>query len=195
MHGTSTEKTDLPILSFENSLEWEEWLSANYLTGGIWMRIFKKESGITTVNRSEALDVALCYGWIDGQARKYDESSWLQKYTPRRVKSMWSKINIEKTNNLIKSGRMQERGLKEIEAAKKDGRWDRAYDSPKNMVIPEDFLKELAKNKAAEAFFLTLNKTNTYAIAWRLQTAKKPETRERRMKVILEMLANKKKLH
>ena len=144
---------------------------------------------------AEGLDEALCCGWIDGQLDKYDEKSWLRKFTPRRSKSVWSKRNIEHVNRLIQAGKMKLAGLKEVEAAKADGRWERAYDSPSAMQVPEDFLKELSKDKKAKAFFETLNKANTYAIAWRLQTAKKPETREKRMKAILEMLKRGEKLH
>jgi uncharacterized protein YdeI (YjbR/CyaY-like superfamily) len=124
-----------------------------------------------------------------------DDKSWLQKYTPRRSKSMWSKINREHVARLVKEKRMQPAGLKEVEAAKNDGRWEAAYDSPKNMEVPADFLKELKKDKKAFEFFKTLNKTNIYAIAWRLQTAKKPETRQKRMKVLLEMMKDNKKIH
>lgn len=144
---------------------------------------------------AEAIDEALCYGWIDGQAKKYDEKSWLNKFTPRRKASLWSKRNRENVERLISSGKMTGAGLKEVEAAKSDGRWDRAYDSPSTMEVPEDFLKELSKNKKAKQFFDTLNKANLYAITWRLQTAKKQETRDRWKKKILEMLKNEVKFH
>ena len=162
---------------------------------GVWLRMFRKNSGEKTISHDEALDEALCYGWIDGQADKYDEKSWIQKFTPRRSKSVWSKRNRERVEMLIKEKRMKPAGFHQVAAAKKDGRWDQAYDSPKNMAIPRDFLQELKKDKKAYAFLLTLNKANTYAIAWRLQTAKKPETRERRTKVLLEMLRLGKRLH
>ena len=141
------------------------------------------------------MNEALCFGWIDGQAKSYDEKSYLQKYTPRRKRSIWSKRNTKKVEQLIKVGKMHSSGLAEIEAAKADGRWAQAYDSPANMKIPDDFIKELSKKPKALAFFKTLNKTNTFSITWRLQTAKKPETRERRMKVIVEMLEQGKKFH
>jgi uncharacterized protein YdeI (YjbR/CyaY-like superfamily) len=157
--------------------------------------MFKKDSGKTTGTHDAAIDEALCFGWFDGQADKYDENSWLQKFTPRRPKSLWSKRNRERVARLIKKKRMQPAGLKEVEAAKKDGRWNQAYDSPKNMEVPADFLNELKKNKKAYEFFKTLNKANTFAIGWRLQTAKKPETREKRMKAILGMLQKGEKLH
>jgi len=159
------------------------------------LRFYKKASGVPSLNHPKSLDVALCYGWIDGIANKYDEESYLQRFSPRRPKSIWSKKNIENVTRLIAARKMKPAGLKEIEAAKADGRWEAAYDSPANMKVPEDFLKELAKNPKAEIFFQTLNKTNTFSITWRLQTAKKPETREKRMKVILEMLSKGQKFH
>jgi len=189
-------KTDLQIISFKSQKDWAIWLAKNHSTSsGIWLRLFKKDSGVPSVTYAEALDEALCYGWIDGQLDKYDEKSWLRKFTPRRPKSVWSKRNIEHVNRLTRAGKMKPAGLKEVEAAKADDRWDRAYDSPSAMRVPDDFLEELSKNKKAKAFFETLNKANTYAIAWRLQTAKKPETRAQRMKAILDLLAKGQKLH
>src|SRR5262249_35841977 len=137
----------------------------------------------------------LCYGWIDGQRKSHDDTYFLQKFTPRRPKGLWSKRNIDKVTRLIAEGRMQPSGLAEAEAAKQDGRWKAAYDSPRNMTVPEDCLKALKKNKEALAFFNTLNKANIYAIAWRLQTAKKPETRQRRFDALLAMLEREEKLH
>jgi uncharacterized protein YdeI (YjbR/CyaY-like superfamily) len=187
---------NLPIISFETPAEWAQWLAANHAeSSGVWLRMFKKGTGISSINYAEALDEALCYGWIDGQKNKYDERSWLQRFTPRRAKSIWSKINTGHVERLVKAGKMQAAGMKEIEAAKRDGRWQKAYDSHKNMTLPEDFLNELEKDPPAKTFFETLNKTNLYAIAFRLQTAKKPETREKRMKQILEMLAKGEKFH
>jgi uncharacterized protein YdeI (YjbR/CyaY-like superfamily) len=189
-------KPGLPIQSFTSTEEFTSWLTKHHVVSpGIWMQLFKIKSGIPSITYAEALDVALCYGWIDGQKKAYDAESWLQKFTPRTRKSIWSKRNREHVDRLSKSGKMEAAGIKEVEAAKADGRWDQAYDSPRNMVVPSDFLKELAKNKKAQAFFKTLNKTNIYAIAWRLQTAKKPETRNKRMKLILEMLKKGEKFH
>lgn len=156
-----TAPTDLPFFSFKNQKEWETWLSANYFSTGIWMRFYKKASGIETVTYAEALEVALCYGWIDGQARRFDETSYLQRFTPRRKKSVWSKINTKHVERLIKEGRMKESGMKAVEEAKADGRWEKAYDSPSTMTIPDDFLNELKGNKKAYDFFQTLSKTNT----------------------------------
>lgn len=189
------DNSNLPVLSFENQSEWEKWLAQNHgLTTGIWLRIFKKASKVKTIVYAEALEEALCYGWIDGQLKPYDEQSYLQRFTPRRPRSIWSKRNIENITRLEENGKLKPSGLKEIEAAKADGRWAAAYDSPSEMKIPDDFMTELSKNKEALTFFESLNKTNKYAIGWRLQTAKKPETREKRMKQILEMMAKKEKL-
>jgi uncharacterized protein YdeI (YjbR/CyaY-like superfamily) len=189
-------QSDLPIRSFRTLEEWESWLEKNHAsTAGIWLRIYRKASGVKTIYYPEALDGALCYGWIDGLRRPLDEKSYLQRLTPRRPKSLWSKINTDHVERLIKLGKMKAPGLGAIAAAKKDGRWDAAYHSPGKSAIPGDFLAALAKNKKAKAFFETLNKTNLYSIAWRLQTAIKTETRQQRMKNILEMLADGKKFH
>lgn len=169
---------------------WAAWLKENHEhSAGVWLQIQKKNSSEKSPTYAEALDVALCYGWIDGQKNKHDESSWLQMFTPRRPRSSWSKKNTEHAERLIQNGKMKSAGLIQIEAAKRDGRWKAAYDSPSNATIPEDFLKALKQNKNAEASFKLLNKTNLYSIAYRLQTAKMPKTREKRMKTILEMLA------
>jgi uncharacterized protein YdeI (YjbR/CyaY-like superfamily) len=188
--------TDLSIVSFQSAQEWEEWLAENHASSvGVWLRFFKNGSGKPTVTHDEALNAALCYGWIDGQGKKYDELSWLLKFTPRRAGSIWSRRNTEHVERLIQENRMQPPGFAEVEAAKADSRWERAYDSPSKMTVPEDFLEELSKNQEAKAFFETLDKANIYAIAWRLQTAKKPETREKRMNAILTMLAKGEKFH
>jgi uncharacterized protein YdeI (YjbR/CyaY-like superfamily) len=195
-HKTKAVKPDSPTLSFTTVKDLTTWLSKNQaVSEGVWIRLFKKKTGIASINYAEALDVALCYGWIDGQKKPFDADSWLQKFTPRRPKSMWSKRNREHIARLEKAGKMRAAGTKQVALAKADGRWEQAYDSPKNSVVPEDFLKELAKNKKANAFFKTLNKANTYAIVWRLQTAKKQETKIKRMKVILEMLKKGESFH
>lgn len=184
------------IKSFENANAWRRWLENNHAKeDGLWLQIFKKASNLPTVSYNEAVDESLCYGWIDGQKKKYDENSYLQKFTPRRPRSIWSKRNVEKVEQFLKEKKMEPAGLAEIEKAKADGRWDKAYDSPKHMKIPDDFITALKKDKKAYDFFKTLNKTNTYAIGFRLQTAKKAETRERRMKKILEMMKNEEKFH
>jgi uncharacterized protein YdeI (YjbR/CyaY-like superfamily) len=188
--------TNTSIHSFQTPKQWRTWLTRHHAQpDGIWLRFFKKASGVKSITYAEALDEALCFGWIDGQLKKCDDESWLQKFTPRRSKSIWSKRNRENVARLLKEKRMTAAGLKEVERARKDGRWEGAYDSPKNMVVPADFLRELRKDKNAYAFFQTLNKANTYAIAWRLQTAKRPETRDKRVRALLQMLAQGKKLH
>lgn len=182
------------ILSFKSPAEWEKWLNKNHAAAeGVWLRFFKKASGVKSVSYAEALDGALCYGWIDSQMKGYDENSYIQKFTPRRKKSVWSKVNREKVARLIKDKKMAPAGAAAIAEAKKDGRWDAAYDPPSAMTMPADLAKELRKDKKAEAFFKSLNKANVYVVLWRLQTAKKPETRARRMKAILGMLKAGKK--
>ncbi|MBX2905353.1 MAG: YdeI/OmpD-associated family protein [Taibaiella sp.] len=194
--STTENKKEAPIKSFASADAWEKWLSANHVkSDGIWLRIFNKESGKKTVTYAGALDEALCYGWIDGQKKKYDEESWLQKFTPRRPRSIWSKRNIEHVDRLTQENKMKAAGLKAFEDAKNDGRLAAAYDSPANATIPDDFLGQLEKNKKAKNFFESLNKANKFAISWRLQTTKKPETRQKRMNVILDMLANGEKFH
>jgi uncharacterized protein YdeI (YjbR/CyaY-like superfamily) len=184
------------ILPFRSSSALRKWLAANHRqSDGIWLRIFKKDSGEPTVTYAEALDEALCFGWIDAQKQPHDESSWLQKLCPRRPKSGWSKINTQHAERLIQAGRMKPAGQAEIDVAKKDGRWTSAYDSPSNATFPDDFLAALRKNKKAQAFFESLNKANRYAISYRLQTAKKPETRQKRMEAILAMLARGEAFH
>ena len=191
-----SQRTGLPIEAFETPKSFEQWLKKNHLSAaGLWLKFYKKQSGLPTVTYEEAVEIALCYGWIDGLANGYDENSYLQRFTPRRPKSIWSKLNVERVEKLIESGRMKPAGLKQIEAAKTDGRWQAAYDSPANTELPKDFLALLSKKPKAKKFFDTLNKTNRFAINWRLQTAKKPETREKRMKAIIEMLVAGKKFH
>ena len=188
--------SSLPTKTFETAGKWRGWLTKHHaVSNGVWIRIFKRGSGVRTVSYAEALDEALCFGWIDGQKHAYDATSWLQKFTPRRAKSVWSKRNREHVARLVKEQRMTPAGMAEVAAAQRDGRWDDAYDAPSTMQVPEDFLNELKKDKIAYAFFKTLNRANTYAIAWRLQTAKKPETRARRMQTLLAMMRQGKKLH
>lgn len=184
------------IRRFRTPAEFRKWLTANHLkSAGIWVCFAKKGAAEKSINHAEALDQALCFGWIDGQALKHDETSWLQKFTRRRPRSLWSKINAGHVERLIKAGQMTATGHAEIEAAKKDGRWSAAYDSPSKATIPKDFLKALARDEKAKAFFDTLNKTNRYSIAWRLQTARKLETRQRRMEMILAMLSRGEAFH
>lgn len=192
MHSNQT----LPIKSFTTTSAFEKWLHTNHTrSSGLWLRFFKKSSNKKAIPYKDALDVALCYGWIDSQLKKFDDISYLHKFTPRGPKSIWSKVNREHVKCLEKEGRMQPSGIKAVQSAKKDGRWDKAYDSPSKMEIPADFMKALAKDKKAKEFFNTLNRANRYAIAWRLQTAKKFETRQRRVGVIVGMLKKKEKFH
>ena len=187
---------NLPIMSFNTQQDWETWLAEHHTDSkGIWLKIAKKETGIPSVNYSEALDSALCYGWIDGQKGSFDGSYWLQKFTPRRPKSGWSKVNCDKATALIAEGRMQPAGLQQVELAKADGRWESAYHSQSKITIPEDFQNELDKNQQAKEFFSTLNSVNRYAILYRLQTAKKPETRSARIQKFIEMLERNEKIH
>ena len=187
---------EYPELLFETQADFIDWMEKNHdKEDGVWTIFYKKGSGKTSINYDLALEVALMFGWIDGVSNRIDEEKYKQKFTPRREKSIWSKINRENIARLTAEGKMRPSGIAEVERAKADGRWDAAYDSPKDMKAPEDFLKELAKDKKAEEFYKTLNKTNLFAIHFRLQTAKKPETRANRMKIILEMLHNGEKFH
>jgi uncharacterized protein YdeI (YjbR/CyaY-like superfamily) len=173
-----------------------DWLAKQHdKSVGVWLKLAKKNTGISSVTYEEALDIALCYGWIDGQKGSFDESYWLQKFTPRGPKSIWSKINTEKAARLIGSGEMKPAGLKAIELAKQDGRWDAAYASQKNISVPDDFQAALDKSKKAKAFFGTLNSVNRYAILFRIQTAKKAETRTKRIQQFIEMLEKNEKVY
>ena len=181
--------TDLPILPFENKKKWADWLARQHnKSTGVWLKLAKKNSGIPSITYDEALEVALCYGWIDGQKGSFDEQYWLQKFTPRGPKSIWSKINTEKAEKLIAGGKMNPAGLRAIEAAKQDGRWAAAYASQKHSSIPEDFQAALEKNPKARTFFATLKSAERYSFLFRIQTAKKPETRARRIRQFIEML-------
>ena len=189
-------RTELPVRSFASEAAFEKWLQANHThSPGLWLWFFKKSATRKALAHKGALDVALWYGWIDGQLKEFDNSSYLHKFTPRGARSVWSRLNRKHVERLTKESRMRPAGLAAVAAAKKDGRWDKAYDSSSNMKIPMDFLKALAKDKQAKAFFDTLNRANRYSITWRLQTAKKPETRQKRMEAIVTMLGQKKKFH
>jgi uncharacterized protein YdeI (YjbR/CyaY-like superfamily) len=193
---TEAPKKDFEVKVFKDSEQFRKWLLKYHSKkGGVWLRLFKKASKKKCIDRGDALEEALCFGWIDGQAKTLDEESWLQKFTPRRARSVWSKRNTEIVTKLINSKRMHASGLVEIDKAKADGRWEKAYDSPKNMKVPNDFIIKIKKNKKAYEFFKSLNKANLYAIGWRLQTAKKEETRLKRMAAIIKMLAAGEKFH
>ncbi|HEX4496445.1 MAG TPA: YdeI/OmpD-associated family protein [Thermoanaerobaculia bacterium] len=189
-------KQGLPILAFASPAKWEEWLQKHHKTSkGLWLKIAKKGSGETTVTYAEALDVALCHGWIDGQKGSLDEAFFLQRFTPRGPRSKWSKINRDKVDALVKAKRMRPAGLAEVEAAKADGRWEAAYDGQRTITVPEDLQKELDANPKAAAFFATLSSVNRYAILYRIQDAKKPETRAARIAKFLGMLERGETVH
>jgi uncharacterized protein YdeI (YjbR/CyaY-like superfamily) len=188
--------TDLPVLPFASKKRWADWLARQHKkSAGVWLKLAKKESGIPSVNYEEALDLALCYGWIDGQKKGFDDQYWLQKFTPRGPRSIWSKINTEKAGRLIASGEMKPAGLKAIEAAKADGRWEAAYASQKNIEVPDDFQAVLDQNQKAKAFFASLKSAERYSFLFRIHHAKKAETRARRIQQFIEMLERGEKIH
>lgn len=181
--------SDIPVIAFNTAAAMEEWLALHHTDqDGIWLQIAKKHSGISSVTYDEALDIALCFGWIDGQRKTYDENFFIQRFTPRRPRSLWSTRNVKKIAALTKAGRMRPSGLAQVEAAKLDGRWGRAYGNHEEMPVPADFLSALENNLAAKTTFDSLKKTERYQIAFRLTTAIRPETRQRRFKNILSML-------
>lgn len=196
MNESKQPKAELPIMLIESQEDWAAWLEEHHTSsGGVWLQHAKKDSGQRSVSYAEALDVALCYGWIDGQKKAFDQSFWVQKWTPRGKKSIWSKINRDKAERLIAEGRMQPAGQRMIDAARADGRWDAAYDSATNSTVPEDFQAALDANEVAKAFFATLNRQNRYAILFRIQTAKKPETRAKRIQQFITMLEKQEKVY
>ena len=186
---------DLPTRAFKSRKEWEAWLERNHETPGIWLKFAKKSSGIPTVSYQEAVDVALCYGWIDGLMRSLDESFFIQRFTPRTSTSNWSMINRQKAEGFIAEGRMRPSGLRAIEVAKANGRWDKAYEGQREMAVPDDFAKALKKNPKARKFFDTLNSTNRYTVLYRIHDAKKPDTRARRIESFIAMLEEGKKIY
>ncbi len=189
-------KVDYPTLPFANKKKWADWLAKQHdKSVGVWLKLAKKDSGIASVTYDEAVESALCYGWIDGQKKGFDDKYWLQKFTPRGPKSIWSKINTQKAERLIKSGEMKPAGLTAIEVAKKDGRWAQAYESQKNISVPQDFQSALDKNKKAKAFFDTLKSSERYSFLFRIHTAKKAETRAKLIRKFVEMLEKNEKVH
>lgn len=190
------DKQGLPVVAFASARAWEAWLAAHHATArGVWFKYAKKGSGIASTTYAEALDVALCYGWIDGQSAGLDETFWLQRYTPRGPRSVWSKVNREHIARLTEAGRMRPAGLAAVEQARADGRWDRAYDPPSRATVPEDLQRALDAYPTAAAFFATLDSQNRYAILHRIQTVKKPETRARRIAQFAAMLARGERLY
>src|SRR5215212_3228876 len=191
----TTKRPELPMIPFASSEAWEAWLEENHVTSdGLRIMLAKKGSGLETVSVAEALDVALCYGWIDSQAEGFDERYWLIRFTPRRPRSKWSKRNRAKATKLIEEGRMKPAGLREVERAKADGRWHAAYEPQSTATVPEDFRRELEKTEEAREFFAALDSANRYAILHRIQDAKRPETRARRIEKYVAMLREGKKI-
>ncbi len=191
-----TSKSELPILELRSRLEWGDWLEENHgQASGVWLKFAKKGSGATTVTYAEAVEEALCYGWIDGQAARHDERYYLQRFTPRRPRSRWSQINCGRAERLIAQRQMKPAGLAQVKAAKDDGRWDAAYAPPSAAKVPQDLRRALDENREAKAFFETLNGANRYAILYRVQEAKRPETRARRIAEFVAMLAEHRTLH
>jgi len=187
---------DAAALEFAHRRAWAAWLDKNHgKSSGIWVRLAKKGSPGQSVTYSEALEVALCFGWIDGQKKGESEAAWLQKFIPRANRSIWSKINRKKALALMEDGRMKPAGLRAIERAKANGSWDAAYDSPSTATVPNDLQAALDKNARAKAFFATLDSQNRYAVLYRIQTVKKAETRSRKILQFIEMLARNEKLH
>jgi uncharacterized protein YdeI (YjbR/CyaY-like superfamily) len=185
-----------PTLTFTNQAEWEAWLELNgSVITGVWLRLAKKAADQQTISYADALESAICHGWIDGQQRAESEHYWLQRFTPRTAKSIWSKINKAKAEALISAGRMRPAGMREIDRAKQDGRWDTAYSSASASSIPDDLQKALDANKNAKAFFATLNSQNRYSILFRIQNVKKAETRAKKIAQFIEMLAHGEKLY
>jgi len=181
---------------FKDQTMWQKWLDKNYdKSDGVWIKFAKKNSGEKSVNYQGAIEVALCYGWIDSQVKTFNDKFYLQKFSPRRAKSVWSKINVEKADKLIKDHKMQPAGQAQIDLAKSDGRWDAAYEGQGKMQVPEDFQKALNKNKKAKAFFEQLNRSNRYSILFRLHRSKKPETRTANINKFVAMLEEGKKFH
>ncbi len=182
-------KKDLPVKRFRTQAAWEKWLSANHeKSSGVWLELAKKNSGVRSVNYAEALEVALCHGWIDGQTASVDATWYRQRFTPRRARSKWSQINRAAVEKLYAAGRLSPAGIREMEAAQKDGRWEAAYPSSKNMTVPADLEAELEKSPRARRTFDQLDRQNRFAILYRLYDAKKPETRQRRLKEFLRKL-------
>jgi uncharacterized protein YdeI (YjbR/CyaY-like superfamily) len=187
---------ELPVIAFETAAAWDAWLASHHGdAAGVWLKLAKKGSGIPSVSYSEAVDVALCHGWIDGQKGGLDDRFWLQRFTPRKAGGKWSRINTQRAAALIESGRMRPAGLREVERAKADGRWESAYHSQSTATVPADFAAALAEDAEASAFFATLNSANRYAILYRIADAKRPETRAKRIAGFVAMLSEHQQLH
>lgn len=191
-----SENRDRAVLALVLPRAWESWLTKHHATSsGVWLRIVKKNSNMKGPSYEAALDAALCFGWIDGQKDSFDGDYWLQRFTPRKPRSKWSRINVEKAVRLTKEGRMKSAGLTQIKMAKADGRWDAAYEPQSAGSVPDDLRRALDKNRKARAFFEALDGRNRYAILYRIQDAKKPETRARRIETYVAMLSEGRKIH
>ena len=193
---TNRTRDELPVRLFKDDAAWEAWLTRHHArSAGMWLRIAKAKSKVKSVSYAEALDVALCYGWIDGQKKTFDDATWLQKFTPRGKRSIWSKINREKVQRLVESGRMQSPGLAAVDRAKANGQWDSAYDSHRTAGVPDDLQRALDAHPKAKAFFATLNSANRYAILFRIQTVKRAETRAKKIEQFVGMLERHEVIH
>lgn len=189
-------RDQLPALAFGSARDWEDWLAAHHLTSpGLWLKLAKKGAGITTVSYAEAVQTALCFGWIDGMKDSLDADYWLQRFTRRRPRSRWSRVNRDSAEQLIAAGRMRPAGLAEVERARADGRWAAAYEPQAAITVPDDLAAALAANPDAAAFFATLRGANRYAVLYRIQDAKRPQTRAARIAAFVQMLAEHKTLH
>jgi uncharacterized protein YdeI (YjbR/CyaY-like superfamily) len=187
---------DFPQIALESEQAWEEWLEAHHAESpGVWLKFARKGSGIPSVTYAEAVTAALCFGWIDSQSRRLDDHFYVQRFTPRRARSKWSKINCARALELIAEGRMRPAGMREVEAAQADGRWEAAYDPPSMATVPDDLQAALAENPGAQAFFAQLDSRNRYAILYRLQDAKRPETRQKRIAEFVAMLNEGRQLY
>ena len=189
-------KPDTAPTLFKTAKSFETWLKKHHASSdGLWLLIAKKGADEPSVTYPEAVEIALCWGWIDGQKKGLDDQHFLQRFTPRRARSIWSKINVDKVAALMAAGRMQPAGQAQIDAAKADGRWQQAYDGARTSTVPDDLQAALDAEPKAKAFFATINATNRYAVLWRVQTAVKPETRAKRIAQLVEMLARGEVIH
>lgn len=196
MNQMNKKTNELPIMLFCEQQSFEAWLENNHdISQGVRLQIAKKNSGVVSISYNEALEIALCYGWIDSQKEKYDEKTWLQRFTPRGTKSIWSKVNKEKAEILIANGRMKSSGFKAIETAKQSGQWENAYESQSIASLPEDFAIELERNVKAKEFYNTLDRQNKYSILFRIHSAKKQETRTKRILHFVNMLEKGEKIN
>ena len=196
MGSKKTAQPELRVLLFKSAGAWKTWLTKNAARSkGLWLRIAKKGSSLRSVTYDQALEAALCCGWIDGQKKSFDDASWLQRFTPRGPRSIWSKINCGRAERLIEEGRMKPAGLAAVERAKANGEWEKAYEGQRTIEAPDDFIRLLAVRPKAKVFYETLNRQNSYAINFRIHSAKKPETRARRMEKFIDMLERNEKIY